>query len=132
MFQIHNFDKVQGIGVTDGHMKLDPRYRPAATVREASARLIMAASLGDIITCASLVERNGIGLLNMGDYDMRTPLHLAASENQFEVLAYFLSFDGVLLHQRDRWGARPVDDARKNGSLEVIQLLEAAMDKQDN
>ena len=86
--------------------------------------------MGDIITCVSIVERNGIGLLNMGDYDMRTPLHLAASENQLEVIGYFLKQEGILLDQKDRWGARPIDDARKNGSIAVIELLEQAMREQ--
>ena len=117
--------------ITEGeYSKLDPRYRPAAKIRESSARLIVAASMGDIITCVSIVERNGIGLLNMGDYDMRTPLHLAASENQLEVIGYFLKQEGILLDQKDRWGARPIDDARKNGSIAVIELLEQAMREQ--
>ena len=83
VYQIHNFDKASGGKLVDGGaMKIDPRYRPGAEVRELSARLITAASTGDMITCTSIVERYGIGLVNMGDYDMRTPLHLACSERQ--------------------------------------------------
>lgn len=44
-----------------------------AELRELSARLITAASMGDMITCTSIIERYGIGLLNTGDYDGRTP-----------------------------------------------------------
>ena len=56
--------------------------KPFAELRELSARLITAASMGDMITCASIAERYGVGLLNTGDYDGRTPLHLACADSQ--------------------------------------------------
>ena len=64
-------------GPTPLRVKMNPLFRPDAELRELSARLITAASMGDMITCASITERYGVGLLNKGDYDGRTPIHLA-------------------------------------------------------
>ena len=47
VFQIHNFDKSYGLVIAEGERtKLDPRYRPAAEIRDTSAKLIVAASMG--------------------------------------------------------------------------------------
>ena len=37
---------------TSGGVKMNPLFRPGAELRELSARLITAASMGDMITCA--------------------------------------------------------------------------------
>ena len=133
VLQLHNFDKVASVSANrGGKTKIDPRSQPDAEIREVSAQLIMAASMGDMIACTSIVERHGAHLINMGDYDMRTPLHLAASENQEKVVEYFLNQSGVSLNQKDRWGARPIDDAIKNGSSEVVHLLKSAMQAKSN
>ena len=96
-------------------------------MRELSARLITAASVGDMITCASIAERYGVGLLNTGDYDGRTPLHLATSNAQVAVVHYLLSRKGLVLGAVDRWGATPMDDALQSNHAETIALMTQAL-----
>lgn len=87
-------------------------------------------------SCAASGDFEGIqrmevlGLdLNKGDYDQRTPLHLAASRGHLDIVTYLLS-KGVNPSPRDRWGATPLNDAknedikavlRKHGSVLGIQ-----------
>ncbi|CDF40474.1 Serine/threonine protein kinase [Chondrus crispus] len=56
------------------------------------------------------------------DYDMRTPLHLAAAEGQLQVCSLLLD-KGALVGVRDRWGNTPLGDAVENGHAEVQSLL---------
>jgi glutaminase len=107
-------------------MKINPLFRPGAEVRELSQRLITASSTGDIIEVTCITEKYGIALVNIGDYDGRTPLHLACSEQRYSVLAYFLSRKGLVLNPVDRWGATPMDNATKNGDSKAIRLLTRA------
>ena len=104
-----------------------PTQKPFAELRELSARLITAASVGDMITCASIAERYGVGLLNTGDYDGRTPLHLATSNAQVAVVHYLLSRKGLVLGAVDRWGATPMDDALQSNHAETIALMTQAL-----
>ena len=45
--------------------------------------------------------------LNCGDYDARTPFHLAAAEGRLEVVDYLLSV-GAQINIRDRWNGTPL------------------------
>mmetsp|Transcript_12130 Transcript_12130/g.36978 ORF Transcript_12130/g.36978 Transcript_12130/m.36978 type:complete len:860 (+) Transcript_12130:144-2723(+) len=56
------------------------------------------------------------------DYDKRTPLHLAASEGHADV-AELLLVNGARMDVRDRFGRTPIDDAIKNGSKAVLQVM---------
>ena len=123
-FNFHNFDSLTGR--TD---KRDPRVSRlrlrAARVNE----LIWAASKGDL----GAMQDQEVRGADMGcaDYDLRTPLHLAAAENQVEVVEYFLARNrsgqgGADLNPLDRWGGTPLDDAYLQGHDAVVALLEAA------
>lgn len=52
----------------------------------------------------------------IGDYDGRTPIHLAASEGHLKIVKYMIEkanlkhFDPI-----DRWGNTPYDDAVRGG-----------------
>lgn len=48
--------------------------------------------------------------LEEGDYDNRTPLHLASSGGHLECIKFLLSI-GVDVNPKDRWGATPLNDA---------------------
>lgn len=65
------------------------------------------------------------------DYDKRTALHLACAEGQIEVAAELIRA-GADPEAKDRWGATPIDEAKKNvkeGLMEAIQ--QAVADRQE-
>ncbi|TNV87946.1 hypothetical protein FGO68_gene6125 [Halteria grandinella] len=69
-----------------------------------------AASNGDV---AGVKKAKSQGVdLNKGDYDRRTPLHVAASGGHFEVVKYLLEEANVNINPIDRWGATPLCDAQ--------------------
>ena len=49
-------------------------------------------------------------------------MHLAASENQLEIVKFLLAA-GVDANPIDRWGGRPLDDALRQGHQRVVDLL---------
>ena len=52
----------------------------------------------------------------------RTALHLAAAEGCLEVVEYLVSH-GHPLFVRDRWGATPLDEAKREKRKSVINYL---------
>ncbi len=57
--------------------------------------------------------------LNQGDYDKRTPLHLAVSSGHFDIIQYLIK-KKVNPNPVDRWNATPLDDAKTD---EIINFL---------
>ena len=70
---------------------------------------------------------DGANLVNSGDYDERTALHLACEEGHFKVVHYLVSQKDVQLQPRDRWRLTPLDYARKHRRDRIIGLLVAAI-----
>lgn len=54
--------------------------------------------------------------VEIGDYDARYPLHLAAAEGRVLVVSYLLSLSANP-NCSDRWGGTPLDDALNGGTL---------------
>lgn len=82
--------------------------------------LCEAASRGDLERLERLLEA-GIGA-NLGDYDGRTPLHLAAAAGNLRVVEFLVSKLADVSAQ-DRNGATPADDAISSERPLVTQLL---------
>ena len=94
-----------------------------------SQDLVDAASKGDLETVRRLVEQSEEGHeglpLDVGDYDQRTALHLAAGEGRLLVVAYLL-VAGAQPNPRDRWGGTPLDDALRQNHDECAKALRNA------
>ncbi|TMW59638.1 hypothetical protein Poli38472_004707 [Pythium oligandrum] len=80
-----------------------------------------AAAEGDVAMMKRLMDHGAD--VNAGDYDKRTPLHIAVSDNQ-EQAVDFLVQHGALTDVLDRWGRSPMDCALEMKNPRVLQLLE--------
>jgi len=72
-----------------------------------------AASSGHVRILELLIKK-GINI-NEGDYDKRTPLHVASAANQLETVRVLLDH-GANVNPFDRWGSTPLNDARTRKS----------------
>lgn len=59
------------------------------------------------------------------DYDLRSPSHLAVCMNNIEVCTLLLEHkaDFVSNNSKDRWGSTPLDEAKRNSTVSIIQNL---------
>jgi len=60
---------------------------------------------------------------NAGDYDGRTPLHLAASEGHLDVLKFLITVKGTNINVVDRWGGTPLADAMRHGHADSAKWI---------
>ena len=82
------------------------------------------AAEGDVENIRVLAE-NGVDV-SLGDYDDRTPLHLAACNGHTAVLEYLLKQESVLVNAVDRFGGTPFVDSIRHGRKGAAALLEEA------
>ncbi|KAH9717868.1 Potassium channel SKOR [Citrus sinensis] len=111
----------------DGAASLLVKEGASLNVEEAGSFLCTAVARGD----SDLLKRvlsNGIDP-NTRDYDLRTPLHVAASEGLY-LMAKLLVEAGASVFPKDRWGNTPLDEGRMCGNKNLIKLLEDAKSTQ--
>ena len=102
--------------------KRDCTRKPYQTVIATTMCACTAASDGDLEELQRLYVL-GVSM-DKGDYDNRTPLHLAAAGGHIEVIKFLLGV-GVYHSPKDRWGATPMNDA-KNKKLYDYLLSKGA------
>ena len=68
--------------------------------------------MGDLASVKRLCLNPKIDL-DAGDYDRRTPLHLAASEGHLDILKILVKQGVKDVNPTDRWGNTPFDDAKR-------------------
>lgn len=116
-YRLHVYD-----GQSERSKRIDPKI-PAARLRaRQSSQALKAANIGDLRTLQHLHGDNAN--LSTGDYDSRTPMHLAAAEGHTAVVRFLLE-NGVEVNKLDRWGGTALDEAELEGHEEVIELLQA-------
>mmetsp|Transcript_11569 Transcript_11569/g.28010 ORF Transcript_11569/g.28010 Transcript_11569/m.28010 type:complete len:333 (+) Transcript_11569:60-1058(+) len=94
-------------------LRQDYEARPGPGNEETG--MIKSAYFGDAPGIERLAEARHVQgkAVNPPDYDDRTPLHLAASQGNHEVVASLLGQGiGADADIKDRWNRRPVDDAQ--------------------
>jgi glutaminase len=116
----YNFHVFDGLVDSESAGKRDPRLSQDKEAVSDVLRLCWAASTGDLDQVRALV---GAGAdPDLGDYDGRTPLHLAAAEGRDEVVAYLLEL-GVRTDLVDRWGGTARVDAERAGYADIVAML---------
>jgi len=101
-FNFHNYDNLTGTPT-----KRDPRISRVRVQATTINELIWAASKGDLGAMQAQLLRGA--KLSCADYDLRTPLHLAAAQNQAHVVRFVIEQkkrgdETIDLNPRDRWG----------------------------
>lgn len=114
-FRLHLYD-----GLMSPVERIDPRVPLARWQASLTSEALWAASIGDLRSIRRL--HDGRVNLQAGDYDKRSPMHLAAAEGHLEVLEFLLEH-GVNPNQPDRWGGLPLDDAVFGGHKACEDLL---------
>eukprot|EP01062_Namystynia_karyoxenos_P043900 TRINITY_DN3215_c0_g4_i2.p1 TRINITY_DN3215_c0_g4~~TRINITY_DN3215_c0_g4_i2.p1 ORF type:complete len:825 (+),score=264.66 TRINITY_DN3215_c0_g4_i2:125-2476(+) len=102
------------------HFRDDGASVPTTHAHEGAAALCTAASEGDELTLAALLETGHP--VNKGDYDRRTALHLAAEEGHQGCVELLVQY-GADVNVRDRWGTTPLKGAVHNLHNEVANYL---------
>jgi glutaminase len=123
-FSFHQYDSLTGHS-----KKINPRRKQNELMASKVMELIRAASFGDMDEIYRL-QAEGVSP-NTADYDGRTPLHLAACENQVEVVKHLIG-NGVHLSPKDRWGNTPLNDATRFKNKEIKAMLEQAIKTKRN
>ncbi|XP_039677553.1 60 kDa lysophospholipase-like isoform X1 [Perca fluviatilis] len=75
---------------------------------------------GDIEALEALKEMGSY--FSLGDYDGRTPLHVAASDGNLKLVEYLL-LNGATVYAKDRYGDTPLSNAVRFRNKEVVKLL---------
>ena len=114
-YRLHLYDSISAAGE-----RIDPRIPLAKWRASTTSQALWAASSGDVWTLRRLHEEQ----LNLqdGDYDLRSPIHLASAEGHLEAVKFLLEC-GVSPDVADRWGGTPLNDAERGGHIEVAELL---------
>ena len=115
-YHFHKFDDVG-----DGE-----KINPIVGEKESSGKTIiqnlMAAAAGDLkFLQSSWLKGND---LDAGDYDGRTPLHLAAAEGRLEVVKFLVNMVKVNPYPTDRWSRIPLEEAKLHKRDKVVQFLD--------
>eukprot|EP00095_Tigriopus_kingsejongensis_P004238 maker-scaffold711_size108467-snap-gene-0.23 protein:Tk04238 transcript:maker-scaffold711_size108467-snap-gene-0.23-mRNA-1 annotation:"glutaminase kidney mitochondrial-like isoform x5" len=119
--RLYNFHRVSG-ELSDGTSTLiDPTKNKYEVASQLIIHLLMAASAGDETALNSAFQQ-GVDM-NLGDYDGRTALHLAAAEGHLRCVKFLLEECKVKSDPKDRWGQTPLTEAILFKHTKVASLI---------
>jgi ankyrin repeat protein len=96
-------------------------------IEESAPLLLTAAAEGDL---DSLIRYAATGeKLRQRDYDLRSALHLAASNGRLSAVTYLCCQSPDTAHALDRWGHTPLDDAVREGHDECAKMISQHVDE---
>lgn len=116
-YRLHLYD-----AVTTGSERIDPSMPLARWRASQISDALWAASKGDVRALRRLHEEQVN--LQEGDYDDRTPMHLAAAEGHVEAIEFLLGRG--IQPIADRWGGLPLSDAMAGGHVGACAVLREA------
>lgn len=129
--RINRVDRWGGSPMDDAHRQghntvlqfLGKQGGKFGSAAKAIETFINASSQGKVEEVQALLKFGNIDL-DQGDYDRRTALHLAAGEGQLTIVK-LLCEAGANTNVKDRWGNRPIDDAKsaKQNSSAILRVL---------
>ncbi|KAJ8613654.1 hypothetical protein CTAYLR_003139 [Chrysophaeum taylorii] len=93
--------------------------------KERVAARCAAASEGRLEDLKQIVEQSRTTSVDAGDYDLRTPMHLAASEGHKNVVLWLLE-NGASVNVRDRFDNTPMHDALRHRHDTIVGILREA------
>ena len=97
------------------------------TERQLTSEVIFCASMGNLKRMKTILKRanKDISKETFADYDLRTPLHVAASDGSVGVTNWLIE-QGVDLNPADRWGMTPLEGAVFGNHQDIIAMLQHA------
>jgi hypothetical protein len=97
-------------------------YQPQPPTPQILGEILTACSLGDLY---KLTHYGSTYDLNVGDYQQRRPIHLAASEGQALIVSFLITM-GVNVNCEDRFGNTPLREALRGNHPEIVKMLREA------
>jgi len=119
--KLYNFQKVTGELLCGSNTQTDPTRNKYECASQLIIHLLMAASAGDE-TALKCAYQQGVDM-NLGDYDGRTALHLAAAEGHLRCVKFLLEVCKVKFDVKDRWGQTPLSEAVLFKHTKIASIL---------
>jgi Amt family ammonium transporter len=116
----------------DSHSENNDTSTPILTATSSSTQLRASVSTSALCACAASGDLSELKRLirkganpNIGDYNNRTPLHIAASNGHVGIVKYLCRLRGINVNSQDRFQSTPLMDALAKDNSEICQVLRA-------